>query len=132
MKTHLTLITEGTADVCHGQRLRVVIGDRVCDSRLIEPNQQHPHAIAAALRELASMLEQRPQQPMDKNFLNQMAQDVSARLPDNYGFIVFAFPFQDGGRMLYTSNAQRADAVNALKEWLIQASGEEEWMKHIT
>lgn len=69
--------------------------------------------------------------PMDKEYLREMAKVVESKLPDNYGFIVFAFPFGPGGRMFYLSNAQRADAINALKEWLIQASGEEEWMKHI-
>lgn len=66
----------------------------------------------------------------NKDYLNEMAKAVEARLPDNHGFIVFAFPF-DGGRMFYASNAKREDAVRALKEWLIQASGEEEWLKHI-
>jgi hypothetical protein len=33
--------------------------------------------------------------------------------------------------LFYKSNAKREDAVNTLKEWLIKASGEEDWMKHI-
>lgn len=69
--------------------------------------------------------------PMDKDYLREMAKAVEAKLPDNHGFIVFAFPFGAGGRMFYMSNAERKDAINALKEWLIQTSGEEEWMKHI-
>jgi len=67
----------------------------------------------------------------DKEYLREIAKLVEAKLPDNHGFIVFAFPFGGGGRMFYMSNAQRADAVAALKEWLIQAGGEEEWLKHI-
>jgi hypothetical protein len=68
--------------------------------------------------------------PMDKEYLREMAKVVESKLPDRHGFIVFAFPF-DGGRMFYLSNAVREDAIKALKEWLIQVSGEEEWMKHI-
>lgn len=67
---------------------------------------------------------------MDKEYLKITAKLVADRLPDQHGFILLTFPFQ-GGRMSYTSNAKREDAIRALKEWLIQASGEEEWMKHI-
>jgi hypothetical protein len=67
---------------------------------------------------------------MDREYLNEMAKLLHAKLPDNHGFIMLAFP-HEGGRMFYVSNTQRNDAVNALKSWLIQASGEEEWMRHI-
>ena len=68
---------------------------------------------------------------MDKDYLRDIAKTVEAKLPDNYGFIVFAFPFQPGGRLVYTSNAERESAIAALKEWLIKCGGEEDWMKHI-
>jgi hypothetical protein len=67
----------------------------------------------------------------DREYLRETARLIEARLPDNYGFICLAFPFGEGGRLFYTSNARREDAVAALKEWLIQAGGEEEWMRHI-
>ena len=69
----------------------------------------------------------------DKQYLIDAANAVKAKLPDHEGFILFAIPFANQGdnRLKYISNLQRADAVNILKEWLIQASGEEEWMKHI-
>lgn len=38
-------------------------------------------------------------------------------MPPNTGVIVFAFDFGGGG-MSYISNAQRDDAVAALKEWI--------------
>jgi hypothetical protein len=69
--------------------------------------------------------------PMDKEYLREMAKVVQGKMPDGFGFIVFAFEFGEDKRMYYTSNAKREDAINALKEWLISASGEEEWMKHI-
>lgn len=69
----------------------------------------------------------------DREYLKEMSKILESKLPDNYGFILFAFPFGDSpdNRMYYTSNANRKDAVAALKEWLIRASGPEAWMKHI-
>lgn len=70
----------------------------------------------------------------DKDYLRQMAKLVEAKLPDNHGFILLTFPFGDDpdSRMTYTSNAQRSDCINALKEFLIQAGAKEDWMRHIT
>lgn len=68
---------------------------------------------------------------MNREFLQLMAKDVARHLPDNWGFIVMAAPFGPDGHLVYTSNIQRAAAINLLKEWLIKASGPEEWMKHI-
>ncbi len=70
---------------------------------------------------------------MDKEYLQLASREVVKRLPDNHGFILLTFPFgsDPGNRIAYASNAVRADAINALKEFLIKASGEEEWMKHI-
>jgi hypothetical protein len=70
---------------------------------------------------------------MDKEYLKEAARTVEAKLPDNHGFILLVAPFGEGenNRLTYISSMQRADAVNLLKEWLIKASGEEEWMKHI-
>jgi len=62
--------------------------------------------------------------------MQDVANRVNERFPEGTGFIILAFPFK-GGRMNYISNCHRGDAVNAVKEWLIQASGPEEWMKHI-
>jgi hypothetical protein len=70
---------------------------------------------------------------MDKEYLKEAARAVEAKLPDNHGFILLVAPFGegDGNRLAYISSMRREDAVNALKEWLIKASGEEDWMKHI-
>ena len=70
---------------------------------------------------------------MDKAYLKEAARAVEAKLPDNHGFILLVAPFGAGenNRLTYISSMQRADAVNLLKEWLIRASGEEEWMTHI-
>lgn len=68
----------------------------------------------------------------DKQYLQQAAEAINAKLPDNHGFILFVAPFgNDVGRFYYISSMNREDAINVLKEWLIKASGEEDWMKHI-
>lgn len=70
---------------------------------------------------------------MNRAFLNDAAKAVTAKLPDNYGFILLAFPFNGEGdnRLVYTSNAQRADALNVLKEWMLKCGASEDWMQHI-
>lgn len=70
---------------------------------------------------------------MDREFLEEAAKAVGAKLPDNYGFILLAAPFngEGDGRLVYLSTMKREDAIVVLKEFLIKASGEEEWLKHI-
>lgn len=68
----------------------------------------------------------------DKQYLNEAAKAVHAKLPDHHGFILMAIPFEGGdGRLKYISNLKREDAINFLKEWLIKCGAEEDWMKHI-
>lgn len=69
----------------------------------------------------------------DKEYLKNMGKLLRDKLPDNHGFILLTFPFGDdpGSRVAYMSTADRRDAINVLKEFLIKASGEEEWLKHI-
>jgi len=75
----------------------------------------------------------KPKHPMDKEYLREMAKLVEAKLPDQHGFILLAFPFDggEGQRVIYTSNANRADAINVLKEWLFMIGEDENWLKHI-
>ena len=70
---------------------------------------------------------------MDREYLKEAARAVQAKLPDNYGFILLAFPFHGEGdnRLVYISNAQRTDALNAMKEWLLKCGAAEDWMRHI-
>ena len=70
---------------------------------------------------------------MDREFIQLAAKAAHDKLPDGYGFILLAAPTNGAGdgRLVYCSNFKREDAINVLKEWLIQSSGEEEWMKHI-
>lgn len=69
----------------------------------------------------------------DKNYLRDMSKELIKHLPDNHGFILLAFPFGDdpGQRLFYTSNAQRADVINMMKEFIIKNGEDEEWLKHV-
>lgn len=70
---------------------------------------------------------------MSKEYLREMALEVEKRLPDNHGYVILAFPFGDdvGQRLFYTSNAQRADVIASMKEFIIKNGAGEDWMKHI-
>lgn len=70
---------------------------------------------------------------LDRTYLRELAKEIKAKLPDNTGFILLAFPFNGEGdnRLTYISNAQREDAIACVKEWLLKAGAAEDWMKHI-
>ena len=68
---------------------------------------------------------------MDKQYIRDMAELLEAKLPDNHGFLLLTFEFNQPGRVQYVSNAVRADAVKTIKEFLFRIGEEEEWMKHI-
>jgi len=70
---------------------------------------------------------------MNKQYLQLAAEALESKLPDGHQFILLVAPTgdSDGRRLGYVSSMTRECAINVLKEWLIKASGEEEWMKHI-
>lgn len=70
---------------------------------------------------------------MNKQYLQLAARAISAKLPDNHGFILLVAPFGDDPdrRLTYVSSMRREDAVALLKEWLIKAGAAEDWMQHI-
>lgn len=61
--------------------------------------------------------------------LLELASYVEEHLPKRWGFVVLAFPFGAGGRLNYISNAQRADIVRAMYEF-IEAT-KEKWGEHV-
>lgn len=65
--------------------------------------------------------------------LNEMAFRVDEFMPEGHCFIILAFPTGDdpNRQLRYASSARREDAVNTMKEWLIQAGHEEDWMKEL-
>jgi glutathione S-transferase len=50
--------------------------------------------------------------------LKRMASWVQSQLPPYWGFVLLAFPFGGEGRYNYISNAQRADIVRAMYEFI--------------
>jgi hypothetical protein len=70
---------------------------------------------------------------MDKEYMNEAARAVDAKLPDNHGFILLAVPFGEGEnkRLTYISSMKREDAIKVLKEWFFHIGEAENWMEHI-
>lgn len=44
--------------------------------------------------------------------------DVAMRFPPNTGVLVFAFEYGEGGGSAYCANANRADCIKFLEEWI--------------
>ena len=75
-------------------------------------------------------LNQEPYQPKDQQWLQEMCELVKNKMPDTHAFVVFAFPVAGTDRCYYASNAERAGAIAALKEWLAHQEKVDNWMKH--
>lgn len=56
---------------------------------------------------------------------------VKRRLPEDFGFFVLVFPFNDTGRANYISNGNREDVINSMKEFLIRCGHKDDWAKDI-
>ena len=52
--------------------------------------------------------------------LQEIAKDIKEKLPENFGFALLAYEFGEGDdkKMLYISNSQRQDVMNAMVEFL--------------
>jgi hypothetical protein len=52
--------------------------------------------------------------------LQDIAKDIKAKLPENFGFALLAYEFGEGDdkKMLYISNSRRQDVINAMAEFL--------------
>jgi hypothetical protein len=61
--------------------------------------------------------------------LQALGRHVDRQLPYGWGFVVLAFPFGAGGRMNYISNANRADIVRAMYEFIEATKGK--WAEHV-
>lgn len=53
-----------------------------------------------------------------KSRMQNIARKVKEELPDNFGFVVLAFKFNEKGEMIYISDANRQDVVQAMKEFI--------------
>jgi hypothetical protein len=61
--------------------------------------------------------------------MQKLARLVDSQLPYGWGFVVLAFPFGAGARMNYISNAERADIVRAMYEFIEATKGR--WTEHV-
>jgi hypothetical protein len=50
----------------------------------------------------------------------RVARKLTELLPPGQGFILLTFDFGPGGNLAYVSNANRDDAIRALREWLVR------------
>lgn len=48
--------------------------------------------------------------------MQQMADKVKSMLPNDFGFTILVFPFNEPGVSNYISNANREDMIKALRE----------------
>lgn len=55
---------------------------------------------------------------LEKENVNFLANMIDNALPENMGFCLLLFPFNETGRMQYVSNGNRDDIANAMREWL--------------
>lgn len=53
-----------------------------------------------------------------KKILRQLAGSIAARLPTGWGFTLLLFEYGEKGSLFYISNAQRADMVRTMKEFI--------------
>lgn len=69
--------------------------------------------------------------PRDKQWLQECAELVKNKMPENYLFVVFGFPISGSDRCFYASNATRESAIEALKEWIRHAEQDGNYLKHV-
>jgi len=63
--------------------------------------------------------------------MQDIGNDVNKRLPKEFGFFCLVFPFNSTeGRANYISNGEREQVIKSMKEFIIRAGHEEDWMKH--
>ena len=57
--------------------------------------------------------------------LKEIGELLGKAMPEGYGFNFLMFNFGEGGNMFYISNAQRADMLKAMKEFIAKQEGGE-------
>lgn len=58
-----------------------------------------------------------------ERLLKDIGASIGAALPDGFGFNLLIFNFGEGGATFYISNAQRADMLKAMKEFIAKQEG---------
>jgi hypothetical protein len=62
-----------------------------------------------------------PQEQEDdklRSDMQKLGRFVDSQLPYGWGFVVLAFPYGEGGRMNYISNAKREDVMRSMYEFI--------------
>lgn len=57
--------------------------------------------------------------------MQDIARDVSKHLPPGHGFFVLCFEFGKAGACEYVSNGQRAEIIEAMKEFIARSPMQE-------
>jgi hypothetical protein len=65
---------------------------------------------------------------MSEGTMRDIAKIVERKLGKKYGFVVLAYEHGDSGRLNYVSNSNRADVVQAMKEFIAATEGN--WGTH--
>jgi hypothetical protein len=70
--------------------------------------------------------------PGDKEYLQLACEALSAKLPDNHGFILLVAPTgtTEPGKLRYASNLGREDALHLLRQFHAHVGDGTNWMKH--
>jgi hypothetical protein len=74
------------------------------------------------------MTEQEKEDSKVRADMQRLGKFVDAQLPFGWGFIVMVFPFGSDGRINYISNADRADVVRVLYEFI--ETTKNRWAEH--
>lgn len=61
--------------------------------------------------------------------LQRLGKLVDSQLPYGWGWIILTFPFGADGRMNYISNAERADVIRTMYEFI--AATKQGWAEHV-
>lgn len=56
--------------------------------------------------------------------LKEIGKLIGGKMPPGYGFSLLIFKFGKGGGMFYISDAQRADMLKAMKEFIANAEAD--------
>lgn len=67
----------------------------------------------------------------EQPWLNGACRAIKEYAPDNTRFILICATEGEGGSACYASDMARESAINVLKEILLRAGHQEDWMKHL-
>jgi hypothetical protein len=67
-----------------------------------------------------------------RTHLQKIAHSVNEQLPEGWGFILMAFPYDEpNGRLNYVASCKREDGIKVVREWLKKQSNPDNFGKHL-